>query len=321
MLEVGERGGLLLVVGDGERLESLHSDHPGRDGGPEILGPKGSQWDILPLLDVPGAPVVHQDHPEDVFVSVLHLDGLPQGVGAAAEEESHLQLKVHQPTGTKLGRFVILGLGLTTRPAYWSPDNTLHHITLYCIALYCITDLPGHHHTGGSAVVTNRKMFPVGHQGVLLPPEHGAHVSGVVQGGVEVRVVPDISWEVHGEAGLGQEGGPPQLRVVPQLGAGGGEEAGDGGPGLRPVEVGETHQPVEVVAPEDLLLLTHQRSGEQVRHFGEVEDLLPHGHPQPGAGLPRRAEDAVGEVLKAEVRLWTDLDPGAHDERLGWTEL
>ena len=30
---------------------------------------------------------------------------------------------------------------------------------------------------------------PVGHQGVLLPPEHDAHISGMVFGGVEIRVV------------------------------------------------------------------------------------------------------------------------------------
>ena len=30
---------------------------------------------------------------------------------------------------------------------------------------------------------------PVGHQGVLLPPEHDAHISGMVFGGVEISVV------------------------------------------------------------------------------------------------------------------------------------
>ena len=38
-------------------------------------------------------------------------------------------------------------------------------------------------------MVADRYVLPVGHQGVLLAAEHDAHVGGVVQGRVEVRVV------------------------------------------------------------------------------------------------------------------------------------
>ena len=79
-------------------------------------------------------------------------------------------------------------------------------------------DSPGDDNTGGSAVVADRQVFPVWHESVLLPPEHGAHVGGVVQGRVEVCVVPDVGREVHRDPGLGHQRLRPQPCVIPALG-------------------------------------------------------------------------------------------------------
>jgi hypothetical protein len=40
--------------------------------------------------------------------------------------------------------------------------------------------LPGNDDTGGTAVVADRKVPVVGHEGVLLAPEHDPHVRRVV---------------------------------------------------------------------------------------------------------------------------------------------
>lgn len=51
-----------------ERLESVERDDPWRYGGAEVLRAEGAQWDVLPLLDVAGGPVVHQHQAEDVVL-------------------------------------------------------------------------------------------------------------------------------------------------------------------------------------------------------------------------------------------------------------
>ena len=71
-----------------KNLESLHGDHPRRDGGAQVLGSKRSERNIFPLLDVPRRPVVHQDHSEDVFVGLLSSDGVAHGGAVAPNEES-----------------------------------------------------------------------------------------------------------------------------------------------------------------------------------------------------------------------------------------
>ena len=134
---------------------------------------------------VPGRPVVHEDHAEDVLPGLLGGDGVPQGGAGAAHEEGHLQLEVHEAAGTELGRLRLHGPSLAVWPADWSP---------------------GDDHRGGPAVVAHGQVLPVGHQGVLLAAEHGAHVLGVIEGGVEVGVVSDGGGQVHGGAALGHHG-------------------------------------------------------------------------------------------------------------------
>ena len=48
-------------------------------------------------------------------------------------------------------------------------------------------------------------ISPVGHEGILLAPEHDAHISGVENGGVEVGVVSDCGGQMHGGRGLRHE--------------------------------------------------------------------------------------------------------------------
>ncbi len=54
-------------AGDAERRERFERDHPGRDGGREVLGEERPERLVLPLLDVARRPVVHEAEAEQVL--------------------------------------------------------------------------------------------------------------------------------------------------------------------------------------------------------------------------------------------------------------
>lgn len=54
MLQIGERLRILRVVVDDKGHQGFDWHHPRRDGSAKVFGQKGSKWNILPLLDVPG---------------------------------------------------------------------------------------------------------------------------------------------------------------------------------------------------------------------------------------------------------------------------
>lgn len=83
-------------------------------------------------------PIIHEDHPEDVFISSLHCNGFAKGV-ARASEEGHLEFEVEQPTGPKHGWLSVVRFGLSRGSAQWSAR---------------------HHHARGTAVVTNWQVTP-----------------------------------------------------------------------------------------------------------------------------------------------------------------
>ena len=72
--------------------------------GAEVLCKEGPQRDVLPLLDVPRAPVVHEHHAEDPLVRRRHRDGVAEPVGGAADEEGGLELEVQEAAGAENGR-------------------------------------------------------------------------------------------------------------------------------------------------------------------------------------------------------------------------
>lgn len=84
-------------------------------------------------------------------------------------------------------------------------------------------------------MVTDGKVSPVGHKGVLLAAEHDADVGGVLLGGVEVSVVSNVSGEMGLDSRDGGEGALAEVLVVAEGSLRGGEELLDvlagGGPG------------------------------------------------------------------------------------------
>ena len=63
-----------------------------------------------------------------------------------------------------------------------------------------------HHNRGSSSVISDWKPLPVWHQSVFFSSEHDSNIGGVVDGGVEVSVVSNLSRQVHGGIGLSNEG-------------------------------------------------------------------------------------------------------------------
>ena len=136
----------LRVVVDGKRLQCRHGDHPGRDVGAQVLGQEGTQRNVLPLLDIPRAPVVHQHHAENVLVGFFDRNGIAHLV-PAPNEERHLEFEVKQLARAKDWGVRLDRAGLAVGPA---------------------NRLTADHHGAGSAVVAHREVLPVGHEGVVL---------------------------------------------------------------------------------------------------------------------------------------------------------
>lgn len=170
----------------------------------------------------PTAPVIHQHHPEDVVFRVVDGNPLAQFGCRSSDEEGHLQFDVQQ-LRWPVGRLVLsLWLGL----AAWPADRSA-----------------GDDDGRGAAVVADgktlpRRIFsgyilgflPVGHEGILLSSEHNPDICRVVDGRVKVRVITwngsfylfiydkctNLSREMHGSHGLGNDGLVPEGDILPQ---------------------------------------------------------------------------------------------------------
>ena len=64
--QVGQRLGVLPGEGDPRRGQRVDRHDPGRDGGGERLAEERPERDVLPRLEVAGAPVVEQHDAEEV---------------------------------------------------------------------------------------------------------------------------------------------------------------------------------------------------------------------------------------------------------------
>ena len=55
ILKIWQRGGIRLSNGTGlagEGFQGVDRDYPGTNGSTEVLSAEGTQWDVLPLLNV-----------------------------------------------------------------------------------------------------------------------------------------------------------------------------------------------------------------------------------------------------------------------------
>lgn len=98
---------------------------------------------------------------------------------------------------------------------------------------------------GGTAVVTDGEVGPVGHQGVLLATEHDSDVGGVLLGSVEVSVVSNVGGEVGLDGVDGEDSALEEILVIAEGGLGGREELLDVLAGGRPDGLTQRHEQVQ----------------------------------------------------------------------------
>lgn len=157
-----------------ERLESFWSNNPGRDGGCKVLGQEWSERNVLPLLDISGAPVVQKAEPKDMISSITNFDGATLLV-SLTNNGSHFQLEIHESAIIEAWCFAVRR-GLTSWSSDWgSIENN----------------------GGCSTMIANWDMQPVWLKSIVDTSEHHTDVMGVVLGRVEIGVVSDEDWHSH----------------------------------------------------------------------------------------------------------------------------
>ncbi len=212
-MKVRERlgiGGWARFSRDAEGFERGHRRNPGSDGGGEVFREEGSERLVLPGLNVAGGPVVEQTDAEEVMRRFRDGNGSAQQAGLADIKRQF--------------QFIIQCLGgKEIRLAFrrrWA-------------RLPCRTeerDSAGED-GGGAAVIADRDVFVVGEQR-LIGAEEPADAGGVMDGGVEVRVVGDVNRFDESGAGDGVKRGFGRLPAV-WFGAGA-EERDEGFAKQRP---------------------------------------------------------------------------------------
>ena len=299
-LQVGQGAGVAAFdrrAGEGgaKRRQRLHRHHPGRDGAGEVLGQEGAQRLVLPGLHVTRGPVVEQHQAEEVVFGLRQRHALAQRV-AGADEGAQLQFVVQPLARAQGGR---LGRGrfqLAQRAAYRRA-----------------TDDKGR----GPPVIADGHPLVVGQQRVVRA-EQFAHRGGVVDAGVEVGVVADLTGQLHRAVGLRAQAGLQhglqraafgQCRAQPgpQAASGGRAQAHEGvevtaGQGGQPVAQGVGPGGIRRERPRGRAV------GEQrVLHQPQVQHLVTDGDAYAGrAGRVmrrhrRRREAPEGQVLNGEV--------------------
>jgi len=147
--QVRERSGVYLLSSTRlalERLEGHGGDDPGGNRRGPVLGSEGAQGNVLPLLDVAGAPVVHDNKAEDAILGLVHGDLGAGRVGWPAHENCHLQLEVAKAAGT-VGRSLLGLSGVLLELPAGANDSSVG---------------PRQKNGRSAAVVPNRKVEPVG---------------------------------------------------------------------------------------------------------------------------------------------------------------
>ena len=167
--KVWQRLRLLRRCGDAAILEQRQRRHPRGDRRGEALAEERPERDVLPGLDVAGAPVVDEHDAEDVICERARRHRL--GLRARhADDEAELELDVEASRRAVDGRVRVRRLRLAPRPAdRRAADDD----------------------RSGPAVVADRQVTPVRQQRLRVGPEHPAEVRRVLERGVEVDVVRD----------------------------------------------------------------------------------------------------------------------------------
>ena len=252
VLQVIENLGVLLWAGDAKVIEGFKGDDPWRNRGSEVLAEKGAEWDIFPLLDVAGGPIIEEDQTKNVILRLGRRDALAERF-ALEGDKGHFELEVKEAGRTENGRCFWVGPGLT----HGSTDGRA-----------------ADNDAGGPAVVPHWHVLPVGKQGVVRVAEHLAHVSGVVLAGVEIRVIPHFHRHVHGDGRGGNEARSVKVGAVPEVGRVGSEQGLDALSKGDRGRLAELHERIQDGRGQDV-----EREAEAVKEAcrmegAEVDDVV-----------------------------------------------
>ena len=282
--QVRQRLGLLSGQVDPRIGQRGHRRHPCGDARGERLAEERAERHVLPRLDVAGAPVVEQDHPEEVVAGLGERHGHTE-VRRPSDDEADLGLDVE--AGARPERRQRRTRG-TVLPA--GPDDVG----------------PARDDGAGASVVRDGQVLPRDGQVGTVGAEDLADVRGMVLGGVEVDVVGDLERQMHGHRVERMQVGLDGV-AVGLVAEHPGQPLAGGGPGLRP----EPEEPVEARAGPRLAGL----HPSLLRRGGGVEDVGADANADAWLGPVRLAgcrEDAVGERLEAERVGGVEVEPARH---------
>ena len=92
---------------------------------------------------------------------------------------------------------------------------------------------------------SQKEVKPVGHECVVLSPEHNANIACVLLGRIKVSVVSNLCGDVHHSILLHQQRLVPQGLVVTQSGLRNRQKGRNNTPGLLPGRAAECHEAVQ----------------------------------------------------------------------------
>src|SRR6516165_4048668 len=284
-LEIGKRLWLLSRARNVKGLQGFQRNHPGRNRSCKVFGQKGTERNVFPFLDIACAPIVYQDHAENVIRCSCDGNGFAELI-TGADKKAHFQLEIQRSRGTKVWQESIVGLGLAAGPVY----------------IHAAGD-----DGAGSAMVRHRQMQPVGQESVFWPAQHGADVMSMLAGGIEIGVIFDAGWQKHLHVGLTKQGPVTQGDIIPESGLVSAQQSGYLLPGFLPGSRSPTHEFIQC-------LLSHEKALTQkwtiqkslFRQQGQIQNEVADGDTDPANTVAQRIKHAIREILNRKMRFEGD---------------
>lgn len=232
LLQVFERGWLLVWEWDLAAFKGFKSDDPWGNCWNSVFGSEGAQRNVFPSLEVSETPVIQQHKSKDMFPCLIDLDGLSQLIGASSQKCANFHFKVQSFTLAKAGLSSILCLNLSPWSVeLGSTDNNRRRSTM----------------------VANGNLKPVLIERILRASNDRPDVKGMCTWRVKVSVVANLDWDVHVDVLDFVEQFAFEIGFVLEGGIGS-ENVLDGGTCFDPVFATEAHKGVETVLLEDFFL-------------------------------------------------------------------
>ena len=104
-------------------------------------------------------------------------------------------------------------------------------------------------------MISDGQMLPVAHEGVFLAAEHDADVGGVMDGRIEIGVIPDGRRQMHGAGQARDQRLGPHFAVIPQRRRVGRQQVLQRFARLAPRLFAQAHELVKLGGEKDVAML------------------------------------------------------------------